>query len=81
MSPPRDWVQNSQNFHDFIMTEVTANTTANTADEIDFNNLRVSIDHEFDILDVADIIDENKGAIIIDKDITPQQLAYETYAS
>jgi hypothetical protein len=80
MSPPRDWMQDSQNFHDFMMTEVTANAAGSQLADVDFSNLETTIDQNLDISDLEDIILEANGAIEIDEDITPLQLAYDTYA-
>jgi hypothetical protein len=81
MSPPRDWMQDSQNFHDFMMTKITANPAGTPSSDVDFSNLKTTIDEHFDIKDIEDIILEANGAIEIDEDITPHQLAYDTYAS
>jgi hypothetical protein len=81
MSPPRDWMQDSQNFHDFMMTEIVSNPTAIPSGDVDFSNLQTTIDTNLDVSDLEDIILEANGAIEIDEDITPHQLAYETYTS
>jgi len=81
MSPPRDWMQDSQNFHDFMMTEVLSNAAGSQSSDVDFSNLQTTIDENFDTSEVQDIILESSGAIEIDEDITPLQLAYETYTA
>tara|TARA_R110000764_G_scaffold67375_5_gene140139 strand:+ start:1030 stop:1950 length:921 start_codon:yes stop_codon:yes gene_type:complete len=82
VSPPRDWMQDSQNFHDFMMNEVTTQPAINSLKQdafLNLNKLSVTIDETFEIEDVKDIITECDGLIEIDENITNAQLMYEVY--
>jgi hypothetical protein len=79
VSPPRDWMQDSQNFHDFMMTEVITKPAAIPLDDL-FNNLKSIIDETFDVSEVQDIISESNGTIEIDEDLTALQLTHDIYA-
>jgi len=81
MSPPRDWMQDSQNFHDFMMTEVLSNAIPLPSGDLNYTNLETTIDEYFDTNDVQDIILESNGAIEIDEEITPAVLIHEYYRS
>tara|TARA_R110000772_G_scaffold32146_11_gene78918 strand:+ start:3072 stop:3986 length:915 start_codon:yes stop_codon:yes gene_type:complete len=80
-SPPNNWMQDSQDFHDFMMTEVVIQPSANLSGDVDFSNLKTTVDETFDIADVEDIVNEKTGAIEIDEDITPTQLIHDMYSS
>jgi|TARA_R110000796_G_scaffold12681_3_gene41710 hypothetical protein len=80
-STPRDWMQDTQNFHDFMMTEVVNTPLPSLLENIDISNFDTTIDENFDINDIKDIINENNGTIEIDEDITPLQLTYDTRLS
>ena len=81
MSTPKNWMQNSQNFHDFMMVEVKNILSQNKIEGFDIADLETTIDETFDINDVKDIINENNGSIEIDEHITPIQLNYDAYTS
>jgi hypothetical protein len=74
-------MQDSQDFHDFMMTKVVKNSTTNSLKDVDFNNLKTTIDETFNVAEIKDIIAEKEGAIEIDEDITPSQLIYDLYTS
>ena len=77
VSPPRDWMQDSQDFHDFMMTEVV-NSGAKTFTEVNLDAFAVTMDPDFDHKEIEH--DTLEGiAIEIDQEITPLQLAYDTY--
>jgi hypothetical protein len=80
-STPRDWMQDSQNFHDFMMTEVVNTSLPSLTENLDLSKFDTTIDDDFDINDIKDIINENNGTIEIDEDITPMQLTYDTRVS
>jgi hypothetical protein len=80
VSPPRDWMQDSQNFHDFMMTEVIANAAGPQLSDVDFSNLQSIIDQSQDLSDLDNIILEANGVIEIDEDITPLQLTNDTFS-
>ena len=79
MSPPRDWMQDSQNFHDFMMTEVVQTHSPSLIADIDFANFETNQDPNFDVNDIKDIINENVKAIEIDEEIKPLHINYEFY--
>jgi hypothetical protein len=79
ISPPKNWMQDSQDFHDFMMTKVLKNSTTNSLKDVDFNNLKTTIDETFNVAEIKDIIAEKEGAIEIDEDITPSQLMHDLY--
>ena len=79
VSPPRDWMQDSQDFHDFMMTQVV-NSGIPTFNEIDMKDFKITMDPEFDPKEIEHDLLEGV-AIEIDQEITPAQLAYDTYAN
>tara|TARA_R110002167_G_scaffold177167_3_gene376949 strand:+ start:6373 stop:7287 length:915 start_codon:yes stop_codon:yes gene_type:complete len=81
ISPPRDWMADSQNFHDFIMAETTSTPSLSTTSDIDFSNYNTTIDETFNVADVEDIINENNGTIEIDEEITTRILHHELYTT
>jgi hypothetical protein len=81
MSTPKNWMQNSQNFHDFMMVEVNNILSQNKIEGFNITDLETTIDETFDINDVKDIINENNGSIQIDEEITTIQLNYDAYTS
>ena len=68
MSTPKNWMQNSQNFHDFMMVEVNNILSQNKIEGFNITDLETTIDETFDINDVKDIINENNGSIQIDEE-------------
>jgi hypothetical protein len=80
VSPPRDWMQDSQDFHDFMMTEVVANLTMPAKTEFDWKNVVVDGNsHEIDTSDLIDIQDHE--IVEVDESISEGQLMYEAYTS
>jgi len=80
ISPPRDWMQDSQDFHDFMMTEVVANLTMPAKTEFDWKN--VVVDGNSHGIDTSDLIDIQDHEIVeVDESISEGQLMYEAYTS
>jgi len=80
VSPPRDWMQDSQDFHDFMMTEVVANLTMPAKTEFDWKN--VVVDGNSHGIDTSDLIDIQDHEIVeVDESISEGQLMYEAYTS
>jgi len=80
VSPPRDWMQDSQDFHDFMMTEVVANLTMLAKTEFDWKN--VVVDGNSHGIDTSDLIDIQDHEIVeVDESISEGQLMYEAYTS
>ena len=50
LSTPRDWLQDSQNFHDFMMSDVVNNQTTNTEkwELVGINGETIEIDEELE---------------------------------
>lgn len=58
VSPPRDWMQDSQNFHDFMMNEVVAKQPVIAKSDLDWENVVVNSNiSEIDTTDLVDIQD------------------------
>ena len=58
VSPPRDWMQDSQNFHDFMMNEVVAKQSVSAKSDLDWENVVVNSNiSEIDTTDLVDIQD------------------------
>jgi hypothetical protein len=74
---PRHWLQNSQDFHDFIMTEVVS-LSVNVNALYDLNKYKVVQDTDFQ-LDKVEYSNLNINAIEIDEDITPSKLIHDVY--
>ena len=74
---PRHWLQNSQDFHDFIMTEVVS-LSVNVNALYDLNKYKVVQDPDFQ-LDKVEYSNLNINAIEIDEDITPSKLIHDVY--
>jgi hypothetical protein len=80
VSPPRDWMQDSQNFHDFIMNEVVAKQSVSAKSDLDWENVVVNSNiSEIDTTDLVDIQDHE--LIEVDENISEGQLMYEAYTS
>mgnify|MGYP003628883420 FL=1 len=80
VSPPRDWMQDSQNFHDFMMNEVVAKQSVSAKSDLDWENLVVNSNiSEIDTTDLVDIQDHE--LIEVDENISEGQLMYEAYTS
>ena len=58
VSPPRDWMQDSQNFHDFMMNEVVAKQPVSAKSDFDWENVVANSNiSEIDTTDLVDIQD------------------------
>ena len=80
VSPPRDWMQDSQNFHDFMMNEVVAKQSVSAKSDLDWENVVVNSNiSEIDTTDLVDIQDHE--LIEVDENISEGQLMYEAYTS
>ena len=80
VSPPRDWMQDSQNFHDFMMNEIVAKQPVSAKSDLDWKNLVVNNNNsEIDTTDLVDIQDHE--LIEVDENISEGQLMYEAYTS
>lgn len=80
VSPPRDWMQDSQNFHDFMMNEVVANQTIPANSDFQWENVVVNSNiSEIDTEGLVDIQDHE--LIEVDENISEGQLLYEAYTS
>ena len=80
VSPPRDWMQDSQNFHDFMMNEVVAKQPVSAKSDLDWENVVVNSNiSEIDTTDLVDIQDHE--LIEVDENISEGQLMYEAYTS
>jgi hypothetical protein len=80
VSPPRDWMQDSQNFHDFMMNEVVAKQSVSAKSDLDWENVVVNSNiSEIDTTDLVDIQDHE--LIEVDENISEGQLVYEAYTS
>ena len=80
VSPPRDWMQDSQNFHDFMMNEGVAKQSVSAKSDLDWENVVVNSNiSEIDTTDLVDIQDHE--LIEVDENISEGQLMYEAYTS
>ena len=80
VSPPRDWMQDSQNFHDFMMNEIVAKQPVSAKSDFDWANVVVNNNNsEIDTTDLVDIQDHE--LIEVDENISEGQLMYEAYTS
>jgi len=80
VSPPRDWMQDSQNFHDFMMNEVIAKQSVSAKSDLDWENVVVNSNiSEIDTTDLVYIQDHE--LIEVDENISEGQLMYEAYTS
>jgi len=80
VSPPRDWMQDSQNFHDFMMNQVVAKQSVSAKSDLDWENVVVNSNiSEIDTTDLVDIQDHE--LIEVDENISEGQLMYEAYTS
>jgi len=79
VSPPRDWMQDSQDFHDFMMTQVVT-AGPKSFSEVNINDFAITMDPEFDHKDIEHDVLEGV-AIEIDQEITEGQLAFDTYSN
>ena len=58
VSPPRDWMQDSQNFHDFMMNEVVAKQPVSAKSDFDWENVVANSNiSEIDTTDWENLVD------------------------
>ena len=80
VSPPRDWMQDSQNFHDFMMNEVVAKQPVSAKSDLDWEN--VVVNSNISKIDTTDLVDiQDHELIEVDENISEGQLMYEAYTS
>jgi hypothetical protein len=72
---PRDWLSDSQNFHDFMTARVLSKMNITMNDELDLSNLNTIQDSTLDIT----MQEWNENAIEIDEDITHAKLVQNVY--
>jgi hypothetical protein len=72
---PRDWLSDSQNFHDFMTARVLSKMNITMNDELDLSNLNTIQDSTLDIT----MQEWNENAIEIDEDITHARLVQNVY--
>lgn len=78
VSTPRDWMQDSQNFHDFMMNNVLGNLPVQAKSDFDWQNVVVNNDNsDVDTTSLVDIQDHE--LIEVDENISEGQLLYEAY--
>ena len=80
VSTPRDWMQDSQNFHDFMMTEIVGSKAIASNKDFDWNS--VSVNHSTPKIDTTDLIDiQDHELVEIDESISEDQLIFEAYTT
>jgi len=80
LSPPRDWMQDSQNFHDFMMNEVVARQAVLAKSDIDWKN--VVVNNNTSEIDTTNLVNvENYKVVEVDENISVGQLLYEAYTT
>jgi hypothetical protein len=72
---PRDWLSDSQNFHDFMTARVLSKMNITMNDELNLSNLNTIQDSTLDIT----MQEWNENAIEIDEDITHARLVQNVY--
>jgi hypothetical protein len=72
---PRDWLSDSQNFHDFMTARVLSKMNITMNDALDLSNFDTIQDPELDIT----MQEWNENAIEIDEDITRSKLVQDVY--
>tara|TARA_B100000497_G_scaffold84912_1_gene94602 strand:+ start:931 stop:1845 length:915 start_codon:yes stop_codon:yes gene_type:complete len=78
VSTPRDWMQDSQNFHDFMMNNVLGNLPVQAKSDFDWQNVVVNNNNsDVDTTSLVDIQDHE--LIEVDENISEGQLLYEAY--
>jgi len=75
-SPPRDWMQDSQNFHDFMMTQLVASNAVPSNNDFDWK--KVSVNNNASEIDVSNITVEY-DTIEVDENISNNVLIHEAY--
>ena len=80
VSTPKDWMQDSQSFHDFMMTEVVGSKAIPSNKDFDWNS--VSVNHSTPEIDTTDLIDiQDHELVEIDESISEDQLIFEAYTT
>lgn len=80
LSPPRDWMQDSQNFHDFMMNEVVARQAVLAKSDVDWKN--VVVNNNTSEIDTNGLVNvENYKVVEVDENISVGQLLYEAYTT
>jgi len=72
---PRDWLSDSQNFHDFMTARVLSKMNITMNDELDLSNFDTTQDASLDIT----MEEWNENAIEIDEDVTRSRLVQDVY--
>ncbi len=72
---PRDWLSDSQNFHDFMTARVLSKMNITMNDELDLSEFDTTQDKDLDIT----MEEWNENAIEIDEDITRSRLVQDVY--
>lgn len=72
---PRDWLSDSQNFHDFMTARVLSKMNITLNDTLDLFDFDTTQDPNLDIT----MQEWNENAIEIDEDITPSRLVHDVY--
>ena len=72
---PRDWLSDSQNFHDFMTARVLSKINITMNDALDLSEFDTTQDGNLDIT----MEEWNENAIEVDEDITPSKLVQDVY--
>ena len=72
---PRDWLSDSQNFHDFMTARVLSKMNITMTDTLDLTDFDTTQDPNLDIT----MEEWNENAIEVDEDITPSKLVQDVY--
>jgi len=72
---PRDWLSDSQNFHDFMTARVLSKMNITVNDTLDLTDFDTTQDPNLDIT----MNEWNENAIEIDEDVTPSRLVHDVY--
>jgi hypothetical protein len=72
---PRDWLSDSQNFHDFMTAKVLSKMNITMSDALDLSEFNTTQDADLNIT----MQEWNENAIEIDEDITRSRLVQDVY--
>jgi len=72
---PRDWLSDSQNFHDFMTAKVLSKISITMSDSLDISNFDTIQDPNLSL----NMKDWNENAIEIDEDVTHSRLVQDVY--
>jgi len=72
---PREWLSDSQNFHDFMTARVLSKMNITVNDTLDLTDFDTTQDPNLDIT----MNEWNENAIEIDEDVTPSRLVHDVY--